>query len=149
MISGCETMTCTGNRGVFIDDTFKCCAKIFCQMYNIHGLCFVCLFDLILYVPSTIFQLNRDGSSWVEPVLSYDKCVLLKDHNAVMQVRLEPVAPQSGVKHSITEPLRFPHGLCNGHYVPLVFILLPEKSESIYRSMWIAITSLFERSKTL
>ena len=24
---------------------------------------FVCLFDLILYVPSTIFQLNRDGSS--------------------------------------------------------------------------------------
>ena len=29
-----------------------------------------CLFDLILYVPSTIFQLNRDGSSWVEPLLS-------------------------------------------------------------------------------
>ena len=29
-----------------------------------------CLFDLILYVPSTVFQLNRDGSSWVEPVLS-------------------------------------------------------------------------------
>ena len=28
------------------------------------------LFDLILYVPSTIFQLNRDGSSWVGPVLS-------------------------------------------------------------------------------
>ena len=28
------------------------------------------LFDLFLYVPSTIFQLNRDGSSWVEPVLS-------------------------------------------------------------------------------
>ena len=28
------------------------------------------LFDLILYVPSTIFQLNRDRSSWVEPVLS-------------------------------------------------------------------------------
>ena len=29
-----------------------------------------CLFDLILCVPSTIFQLNRDGFSWVEPVLS-------------------------------------------------------------------------------
>ena len=29
-----------------------------------------CLFDLILYVPSTIFQLNRDKSSWVQPVLS-------------------------------------------------------------------------------
>ena len=34
-----------------------------------RGLSFV-LFDLILYVPSTIFQLYRDGSSWVEPVLS-------------------------------------------------------------------------------
>ena len=30
----------------------------------------VCLFDLILYIQSTIFQLDRDGSSWVEPVLS-------------------------------------------------------------------------------
>ena len=29
-----------------------------------------CLFVLILYVPSTIFHLNKDGSSWVEPVLS-------------------------------------------------------------------------------
>ena len=25
---------------------------------------------LAFYVPSKIFQLNRDGSSWVEPVLS-------------------------------------------------------------------------------
>ena len=32
--------------------------------------CLFVLFDLILYVPSTIFHLNRDGSSWVEPVLS-------------------------------------------------------------------------------
>ena len=28
------------------------------------------LFDLILYLPSTIFQLCRDGSSWFEPVQS-------------------------------------------------------------------------------
>ena len=28
------------------------------------------LFDLNLYVPSTIFQLKRDAPSWVEPVLS-------------------------------------------------------------------------------
>ena len=61
-----------------------------------------CLFDLILYFPSTIFQLNREGSSWVEP----DKCVLLKDHNAVTPVRLEPAAPRSRVKHSATWPLR-------------------------------------------
>ena len=46
------------------------------------------LFDLILYAPSTIFQLNRDGSFWVEPVLSQYKCVLLKDHDAVTPVRL-------------------------------------------------------------
>ena len=38
-------------------------------MYMIVKLCFV-LFDLILDFPSTIFQLNRGESSWVEPVLS-------------------------------------------------------------------------------
>ena len=63
------------------------------------------MFDLILYVPSTIFQLNRDGYSGVEPVLSLDKCVLLKDHNAVTPVRLEPAASRSRVKNSTTEPL--------------------------------------------
>ena len=47
---------------------------------------------MILYVPSTILQVNKDGSSWVEPVLTYDKCVLLKDHNPVTPVRLEPAA---------------------------------------------------------
>ena len=63
------------------------------------------LLDLILYVLATIFQLNRDESSWVELVLSKDKCVLVKDHNTVTPVRLEPAASQSGVKHSTTEPL--------------------------------------------
>ena len=46
-----------------------------------------CLFDLILHVPSTLFQINRNGSSWVESVLSYD--------NAVTLVRLETAAPRS------------------------------------------------------
>ena len=50
---------------------------------------FVRLFDLILYILSTIFQLCRKGSSWVELVLSQDKCILLKDHNAVKPVRLD------------------------------------------------------------
>ena len=63
---------------------------------------FVCLVDFILYIPSTIFQLNRDRSSWVEPVLSWDKCVLLKDQNAVTPMRLEPAASRSRVKHSTT-----------------------------------------------
>ena len=66
------------------------------------------LFGLILIVPSTIFHLNREGSSWVEPVLSKDKCVLLKDHNPATPVRLESAAPRSQVKHSTTEPLRSP-----------------------------------------
>ena len=52
-----------------------------------------------------MFQLYRDGSSWVEPVLSYDKCDLLKDHNAVTPVRLKPTALWSRVKHSTTGPL--------------------------------------------
>ena len=55
-----------------------------------------------------MFQLNRDGSSWIELVLRQDKCVLLKDHNAVKLVRLEPAAPQSRVKHSTTELLSSP-----------------------------------------
>ena len=33
---------------------------------------------------------------------------LAQGHNAVTPVRLEPVAPQSRVKHSTTEPLRSP-----------------------------------------
>ena len=57
------------------------------------------LFELILYVPSAIFQLNRDGSSCVESVLSQDKCVLLKDHNAVMPVRLELSVPSQALYH--------------------------------------------------
>ena len=62
-------------------------------------------FDLILFDPSTIFQLYRGRSSWIEPVLSYDKCVLLKDHNAVTPVKLKAAAHMSRVKHSTTEPL--------------------------------------------
>ena len=40
------------------------------SIFHLHCRNRIVLFDLILYVPSTIFQLNRDGSSWVEPVLS-------------------------------------------------------------------------------
>ena len=53
----------------------RCCAIDYTDL----DLAF-CLFDLILYIPeSTIFQLCWDGSFWVEPVLSKDKYVLLKD----------------------------------------------------------------------
>ena len=43
---------------------------ILTRMRKLVPLLLLLLFDLILYVPSTIFQLYRDGSSWVEPVLS-------------------------------------------------------------------------------
>ena len=66
--------------------------------------CFVCLLDLILYIPvNNFFQLCRDRSPWVEPVQSKDKCVLVKDTR--MPVRFKPTAPGSKVKHSTTEPL--------------------------------------------
>ena len=51
-----------------------------CQVYMHFGGIFkivtldifdlICLLDLILYVPSTFFQFKREGSSWVEQVLS-------------------------------------------------------------------------------
>ena len=42
---------------------------------------------------------------------------LAQGHKAVMQVRLEPVAPPSRIKHSTTEPLRSPWpGI--GRYIP-------------------------------
>ena len=66
-----------------------------CNYSRVHDYIMICSFDLILYVPSTLFRLNRAGSSWVEPVPSYDKCVLFKDHNPVTPVRLEQVAPRS------------------------------------------------------
>ena len=67
------------------------------------------LFNLILCVLSTIFQLCRDGFSLVEPVLISTKpglMCLAQGHIAVTPVRLEPAAHRSRVKHSHTEPLR-------------------------------------------
>ena len=52
---------------LYIDDTVE---KRETGFYMGEFYLFRCLFDLILYVPSTIFQLNKDESSWVEPVLS-------------------------------------------------------------------------------
>ena len=45
----------------------------------------ICLFDLILNVPSTIFQLYRDGSSWVEPVPGFFWPVLTTDIRSCSQ----------------------------------------------------------------
>ena len=66
---------------LLLEYLFLCLKVLYSSLNNWHSICktigkltqnqsFVCLFDLILYVPSTIFQLNRDRTSWVEPVLS-------------------------------------------------------------------------------
>ena len=91
------------------------------------------MFDLFFFVPSTIFQLNRDGSSWVEPALSYDKCVLLKNHNAVTPVRLEPAALRSRFKHSTTEPIHF--------HIPNVSMYF----HSEWKTVWILIRWLHQK----
>ena len=107
----------------------------------------VFLFDLILYVPSTIFQLYRDRSYWVEPVLSWDKCVLLKDHNAVTPVRLEPAALRSQVKPSTIEPLRSNNFCCDkGDWYQLneiVFIIELSKKYLYLLFYWPSIIYFF------
>ena len=87
-----HTLICLSHTliGKFSDVCTKSGSGTVCFGFLTYERFSFCLFDLILYVSSTIFQLNRDGSSWIEPVLSWDKCVLLKDHNAVTPVRLEP-----------------------------------------------------------
>ena len=64
----------------------------------------VCLFDSLR--PINNLSVKQGRIFWIEPVLSWDKCVLLKDHNAVTPVRLEPETLRSWVKYSTTEPLR-------------------------------------------
>ena len=56
------------------------------------------LFDFILYIPVNNFQLCRDGSSWVEPLMC-----LAQGHSPVTLLRLEPATPRSRVKHSTTD----------------------------------------------
>ena len=65
------------------------------------------LFGLfVLYVPSTIFQLNRDGSTWVEPVLSKDIMYVSCSRTQRSDAGETQIAtPGSRVKHSTTEPL--------------------------------------------
>ena len=43
-------------------------------------------------------NVNAWKKTCVIPILSFDTCVLLKDHNAVTPVRLEPVTPWSRAK---------------------------------------------------
>ena len=66
---------------------------------------FVCLISFFTS-QSTIFQLCRDGSFWVEQVSTKQGLMCpVQRHNAGTPVRLEPATPLSRVMHSTTEPL--------------------------------------------
>ena len=68
-----------------------------------------CLFDLIFYFQSTIFQLRREVFM----------CIA-QGHNAATPVRIEPTALRSPVKHSTTEPL------CSHIGVAAIFVKWPK-----------------------
>ena len=58
---------------------FSCSVKSKQNIVFILLIIFFVLFDLILYVPvNNVSEISQNGSSWVKPVLSKDKCVLLK-----------------------------------------------------------------------
>ena len=59
--------------GIIFYDKHICSSPIGSFYTFCINLLFVCLFDLIFYVTVNIFS----GMSWVEPVLSKDKCVRL------------------------------------------------------------------------
>ena len=63
---------------------------------------FVCLFDSLRPINNLSVKQGQIFRGWTSTKLG---CVLLKDHNAVTLVRLEPAAPRSWVKHSTNEPL--------------------------------------------
>ena len=65
---------------------------------------FFCLFDLIPYVPVNNFSVMSDGSSWVEPVLSKDQCVLLKNTTQWRQwvSNQQPFSLESALYHWAT-----------------------------------------------
>ena len=67
-----QTMRILGNSGLDFMPYFFSKMGILTSIVPLF-----CLFDLILYVPSTISQLYRDGTSWVEPVLGLSLLYLL------------------------------------------------------------------------
>ena len=67
------------DKGLFLGSSKQCFLDYaFCFVMHYRMLLFGCLIQFFTS-QSTIFQLCLDGSSLVEPVLSKDKCVLLKD----------------------------------------------------------------------
>ena len=92
-------------------DTLGPCPEKICiwglrSSYSQISLLSYILLYLILYVPVNNFSVM---SGWVFLGLTTTKqwlMCLAQGHNAMTLVRLKPATPQSGNKHSTTEPLR-------------------------------------------
>ena len=71
-------------------------------------LVFVCLFDLILYIPVNIFSVMpvQVFLGWTSTKQGLYIMCIAQGHNAVTPVRLKLTTPRSRVKHATTEPLR-------------------------------------------
>ena len=63
-------LPCVRNEVELVPLACKDGSPTFSTLFSANKKEIACLFNLILYVPSTINQLYRDGSSLVEPVLS-------------------------------------------------------------------------------
>ena len=99
---------------------------------------FVCLIWFFTS-QSTVFQLYWDGSSWVEPVLSKDKCVLLKDTT---------VTPGAQAPRSRENKI-----LAQGKMLPTIFCK-PFKNDysTEYLYLWLVsktITKTFQRNSVI
>ena len=70
-----------------------------------EGSDFVCLFDLILYVPVNNFSVMSGQVFLGCTSTKQGLLCLAQGHNAVMPVRLETATPRPRVKRSTTEPL--------------------------------------------
>ena len=101
MVTGDYTLECHRNIEDWLVYVLFAKSRIYSNTNNYF------LFDLILYVPSIMFQLCRDGSSWVYIRTKLGLLFLAQEHNKVTPVRLKPTAPRSRVRHYTTEPLRF------------------------------------------
>ena len=78
---------------------------------------FVCLFDLILYVPvnNLLVKSGRVFLGWTSTKLGL--MCLAQGHNAVTPVRLEPAAIWSRVKHSTTDHRATALPYCNMQWI--------------------------------
>ena len=87
---------------------YKCLKTNNTQPYSSPWALFVCLFDLILYVPVNYFSVmsGRVFLGWTST--KQGLMCLAQGHNTVTPVRLEPATSRSWVKHFTNELLHSP-----------------------------------------